>query len=316
MNLLLNDLSFHDQFGDVQELRGALGRVIALRSLAGRFGRDIQCSRTLLQAPLVQGQCLPQLAGMLGRDERSVLLQWFTKVGPFWEAQRQHEGGDYFECRGEVVTDTCVGEAAFCCRDGRRADLVSVDPSEWLFTPVSVFLKQGDGGEEGIAVFNHWKAASLVAALEAAPLQVTSWVAFEVVARERFPNLCFAPDAFDRLRAMPYARGVADRLLERFDVLSRRCDETGKGDELTDEGRRIHAEHFVGCKAWFTTSSDGEIHSFRQALTFVHPVSGERVLCPWHGKVKSPQLRIHFVWPIRHAEPVAVVYVGPKITKS
>ena len=35
-----------------------------------------------------------------------------------------------------------------------------------------------------------------------------------------------------------------------------------------------------------------------------------------HGKVKTPQIRIHFSWPITASTPLYVVYVGYKITKK
>jgi len=51
-------------------------------------------------------------------------------------------------------------------------------------------------------------------------------------------------------------------------------------------------------------------------MTFPDPdVQGETLFCSWHGKVKTPQYRIHFSWPVTAASPVYVVYVGPKITK-
>ena len=39
------------------------------------------------------------------------------------------------------------------------------------------------------------------------------------------------------------------------------------------------------------------------------------LFCPWHGKVQTPQLRVHFSYPIRANEPLYIVYVGPKLTK-
>jgi hypothetical protein len=41
----------------------------------------------------------------------------------------------------------------------------------------------------------------------------------------------------------------------------------------------------------------------------------EKIFCTWHGKVKTPQYRIHFSWPISAVAPLYVVYIGPKITK-
>ena len=83
------------------------------------------------------------------------------------------------------------------------------------------------------------------------------------------------------------------------------------------EGHRIYADHFAGAKAWFSDSSDTEKSVFRKALTFPHPAEpGKPLFCTWHGKVKSPQIRIHFSWPVRSDTPLYVVYVGPKRTEQ
>jgi len=51
-------------------------------------------------------------------------------------------------------------------------------------------------------------------------------------------------------------------------------------------------------------------------MTFRHPEKAdETIFCPWYGKVGTPQLRVHFSWPVRADETLYVVYVGPKITK-
>ena len=86
--------------------------------------------------------------------------------------------------------------------------------------------------------------------------------------------------------------------------------------QRTPEGHETYRKHFTGKKAWFSDSSDSEKADFRRDLTFSHPAdAGETLFCTWHGKVKTPQLRIHFSWPVHAAEPLYVVYVGPKITR-
>jgi len=69
-------------------------------------------------------------------------------------------------------------------------------------------------------------------------------------------------------------------------------------------------------KAWFSDSSDAEKNEFRTELTFKHPeIDGETLFCTMHDKVKTPQIRIHFSWPVRADAPLYVVYVGQNITK-
>ena len=85
----------------------------------------------------------------------------------------------------------------------------------------------------------------------------------------------------------------------------------------------IYQNYFTGKKegggrgSLFSDSSDSEKVEFKQKLTFVHPGKDKQTLfCSWHGKVQTPQLRIHFSSRILATEPLYIVYVGPKITKQ
>jgi hypothetical protein len=72
----------------------------------------------------------------------------------------------------------------------------------------------------------------------------------------------------------------------------------------------------MGGNPLFSDSSDTEKLDFRNELTFRHPDQpGRSLFCPWHGKVRHLELRVHYTWSGRAGEPLYVVYVGPKITK-
>ena len=49
-----------------------------------------------------------------------------TKSGPFWDDLRNHGADDWLECKGKLVTDTAVGEAAFRTLHDSGCGLVSV----------------------------------------------------------------------------------------------------------------------------------------------------------------------------------------------
>jgi hypothetical protein len=209
-----------------------------------------------------------------------------------------------------------VGEAAYCCFHGTLSDLISLTPSSWEFSPVSVTWIIGGGGSRSINVINHWREEELKAALQKAPVPVQSWEQLAEVSIARCRNLKFSEDCFVHLQGYPFVDGAARQILARLDTLDRfKCcfDDHGK---RTPAGQRIYQDHFTGENAWFSDSSDAEKCEFRTELTFPQPDrQGVFLFCTWHGKVKSPQLRIHFSWPVRADEPLFVVYVGPKITK-
>ena len=200
---------------------------------------------------------------------------------------------------------------------GLLRHLVSFDPSDWLFHPINVTWVHEDDVREGISVGNHWNTASVQACLAANPMGAASWQDLATQMRRACTRLTFATNAFHPLEGHPFVPGAAERiqvLLYTLDKFKGCFNEDGQRNA---EGHRIYADHFAGAKAWFSDSSDTEKSVFRKALTFPHPAEpGKPLFCTWHGKVKSPQIRIHFSWPVRSDTPLYVVYVGPKRTKQ
>jgi hypothetical protein len=316
VELLLNDLSIHGQFNSAEGFRSAVGRLMVLRAAARRFGREIYCGHGLSQARVVGNQVLPQVMNQFSHDQRQAFLVWLTKGGPYWESVRRHQGDDWLECRGEIVTDSAVGEAGYCRLVGAARGLVSVCPSDWEETPLCVALVQDDGDRLDSHVPNCWDEGPLLSALREVDPPLTSWSDLEDTARTRFENLLFAANCFEPIQRHPFAAGPAERimvLLETLDRLSCSFDEDGK---RTPEGHRIYHEHFTGEEAWFTDSSASEKNDFKAALTFSDPAEqAESLFCSWHGKVNNPPYRVHFSWPVTAAEPPVVAYVGLKLTR-
>lgn len=87
---------------------------------------------------------------------------------------------------------------------------------------------------------------------------------------------------------------------------------------FTHRTHEIVADFFTGEKALFTDESDGNKSYFRKDLTFEDMSNpGQEKLYSWHGKIKTPQYRVHFSWPLTEKqEYIDIVYIGPKITKS
>ena len=315
VELLFNDLSVHGQFPDVPTFKASIGRVMHIRTVMRRFRLNLYCHWNVANRQVTQDRSLPQVIGALDRDSRQALMGWLMRHGPFWEDVREHSGDEYLEYEGEVVTDSAVGEAAYNRFHGIDQGVVSMDPSDWLSSPLTVTWVR-DGQAPGVDVPNFWEADTLKIALEAARAPLASWPDLEMTARARCPDLTFSQESFAPLNGYPFHEGVATRLLRLFNVLHDLKNSFDEHGERTPEGHELYATHFTGDKAHFSDSSPTEKNDFRTALTFPHPERrSEPLFCTWHGKVKTPQLRIHFSWPIRKDEPLYVVYVGPKITK-
>ena len=317
MELFANELSFHGQFYSVRQVREAIDGIMRMREVARRHERPLYCRHDLAWGRPVRGEeTLQQSVRLLPRDQQSAVMSWLMKGGPFWNDLLQQGPGDAFRCGEEEVTGSSIGEAAFRMLHGVAAGLVSVTPSDWDHSPVEVRRDRGDRETGAIASLGNWRdASSLERALAAAAKPPQSWVDLGREAGRRFERLTFAEKGFAPLEGHPFNDSSAQRVLVLLDILNRLAlafDDTGR---RTAEGHWIYRDYFTGEKALFSDSSDSEKRALKRKLTFPNPDRpGEELFCPWHGKESGSVLRLHFSWPIRHSEPVYIVYVGRKIT--
>ena len=290
---------------------------MAIRQEIQRFGHALYCRRSLAHAQITPVAVMQQAVQALPTTERRAFMQWLTQFGPYWEDGQLHLADDWIEAAGEIVTDTAVGEAAISRLSGLDRELVSFAPSAWEFTPIQATWTRNDGHLEDVLIPNHWEIATIAANFEANPEVVLSWSKLGEHLKQKCAQLFFAEDAFEPLEGHPFVPGAAERICVLLTVLNkfRNCfDNQGNRNE---EGHEIYANHFAREKGWFSDSSDPEKDCFRHELTFRHPERpGENLFCSWHGKVKTPQIRIHFSWPVQADSPLYVVYIGPKITKA
>lgn len=317
MDLLVNDLSLHGQFASLESFKASIRAVFRARQVAKQYGRDVYCHRRLVSRTVMEDWPLARAAQGLPVDQRRVVLSWLTKHGPFWEDRREHHGDDWYECDGTIVTDCAPGEAAHSCLHGLDRGLVSFVPSDFETNPLPVELVEDDTKRTRIDVPNYGDPDTLRKALNAAPPPLTSWSALQDLATTRFNELVFSPDAFEPLGSQPFKAGAAQHLFVLLQVLHDLRSAVDDNGQRTAAGQEIYQRHFTGGKAWFSDSSATEKHQFHQALSFRHPDDpGQTLFCPWHGKEKSRQLRIHFTWPVSADTSLRVVYVGPKLTRK
>ena len=313
MDLFFNDLSIHGQFPDFAAFHVAIGRVMSMRELARhQYGQELQCHRNVTNAQVTHDSSMLQAIQGLSKEKRSALMQWLSQSDASWEDFRQHSEDDWLEYNGEVVTGDALGEAAYRLFHNIECSLVSMDPSSWCYSPLPVEWHESTRTRSK-DVPNYWDSESLTAALENS-VTLASWGDLERVAQMRCPGLTISQNCFEQLHRHPFGKGAAQALLSRLTVLHDFKNHSNEHGRRTREGHEMYQRYFTG--TWFSDSSESEKRDFQQALTFCHPsVAGETLFCPWHGKVKTSQLRIHFSWPVSAATPLYVVYVGPKITK-
>lgn len=318
MKFLLNDLSVEGQFSSLSDFANAVENLMRIRSVIRSAGRELLCNRSLIHAKVTATQMMAQAIQAMPREKRLAWTQWITKSGPYWLDDREHSDDTWMQLSdGRIVTSTAIGEAAFCTSRFIVRHLVSTDLPEWQIDPLEIHWIKSDDVSEIVHVGNHWTTASVQQAIRLLPLPFDSWQTLEDFSKRTCEFLHFSEDAFETLRPHPYHHGAAERLLIRLNVLNRISGGVTSDGERTDECNDLLAMHFSGTKAWFTDSSPSEKNEFANELSFKHPtMTGEKIDCTWHGKVKTPQLRIHFSWPIIAGTRIFVPYAGPKLTKK
>ena len=322
MEFLVNDLSFHGQFVDIISFKDAISRLMTIRNVVRSYGRELHCHRNMLHANVTPTMALPQAITSFTIDQQRALRSWITQHGPFWDDARNHSSDDYLEFNNQIVTDTAVGEAAWCQLMGIERELVSIIPSNWKITPILVDLVSNDGVQKRVQVGNHWDDVAVESLLKLTPVPIMSWLHLEKLAAIQCTNLTYLEDAFSYLNGTPFTSSAAKRILFILNILDRFKECFDGNGQRTPEGNEIYQNFFTGVKeggghgATFTDSSDSEKNSFNKEMTFKHPDDANKSLfCTWHGKIQTPQLRVHFSYPIRANEPLYVAYVGPKLTK-
>jgi hypothetical protein len=240
--------------------------------------------------------------------------------GPFLDDDRQQIEDDYFAFEGHDVTDQGLGEAARRCYFNLEAGCFSFvgGPVDCERNPLTVQHGLDDQPLGYVDVPNVYEIEGLEkSALAALPIP-TSWAELLEQCRLRFDRLVFSDGILKQLRGQPFSSYVCERVFALLSVLQQYMDQRLPNGERSLVCHQIVTTHFTGDKAWFTDESDQNKRKFRNEMTFSDPENGTRQLfCPWHGKIKSPQYRIHFDWPAApEANHIKVLYIGPKITKD
>ncbi|MCM2680953.1 hypothetical protein [Echinimonas agarilytica] len=316
MQLLANELSFDGEFESFESYLESLNGLMKMRLEAKKHGFDVHCTKAILNTDITRDINFQQSLQRLTKEQCHALVQWITQSGPFWDDDKSHSSEEYYELEGgNVVTDTCLAEAAFHNVDRTPSSVISLSQPHWSSASLPVIWHK-DNGNLRVEVINQTRLDVLLERLVDEPKPITSWEQLEVRCKERCPSLTFSDTSFAGLKGVPFVFGASSRIWDLMIVLETMKNSFNEAGERNEEGHRIYQEHFTGNKAWFSDSSDTEKREFSEELTFKHPENeGKTIFCTWHGKVKTPQMRIHHSWPISKDTPLYVTYVGPKITK-
>ncbi|QYE37226.1 hypothetical protein KZX46_21570 (plasmid) [Polymorphobacter sp. PAMC 29334] len=283
--------------------------------------RAVWCGRALPGTVLGDGQFLRDAAKGMRPEIRTAFLRWVTSQGPFLDDARAAFDDDLFFCGHDEVTDGGIGEAArqmlLNC-DAGVISLAALAGNRFSGSPLSVLQGFADNPIRWLDILNCLDPADAVQLIFGALPEPTRWADLLAQCRERFASLTISPHCETVLSRYPFEATVARRTVELLGVLQHLVDEIDPATgALSAVGRELQQQYFVGQKAWFSDAGDEEKAHFRNEMTFPNPEAGEPITCFWHGKIKWPQYRIHFQWPVSTLRnKLLIAYIGPKISKS
>ncbi|MGK9470894.1 hypothetical protein ACSST1_19315 [Pantoea agglomerans] len=314
MNILFNELSLKEDIDNPHEFYGHVKELMLARKTLLNRKIMISCHRNLVNTKFKNEKTVLEYIMNFSREEKIDFLNWITKNGPFWEEKQLHAFEDYFSCFDSKVTGSALAEAAAHIYCENNYQTFSIQPSVFGDEIIPVILKLKDKDID-INVKNHISLDSIELENISNKKDIESWDALEEISRDEFKNLTFTEESFHPIKKMPFYKAASTSIIEKLKVLNDIKISFDSDGRFSSEGKEIYRNHFTGDKAWFTDSSDGEKRDFSNEMKFL--IDGdERLFCTWHGKVKTPQIRIHFSYPITQKSPLYIVYVGEKITKS
>jgi hypothetical protein len=312
----VNDLSLSGQYLNVSEFIKSLTELMHLRQQIPLLNQKLFCSRVLHARPVTHTDNFRQ-AVMSEKALIRPVLDWLTKNGPFLDDDRESNQDDYFEYCGEDVTDQGLGEVARRKLAGKECFAVSFPNEKFNITPLEIVQGLPQEPLATVLVENIWSFSQLKNSVHAAIPSPVNWTQMLNQAEIRYDKLTFIPGCIDALKKEPFGTYVVERAFELFGVLNEFMQCRDSDGSYTVRNNKLIAKYFSGQKAWFTDESETNKHAFRQEMSFPDPErSDEKVFCSWHGKIKTPQYRIHFEWPLKNTIKLRVFYVGPKLTKT
>lgn len=238
-------------------------------------------------------------------------MNWFSKDGFFLPDDACANTEDRFVCyypkgakeESKDITESALSECAFRKIAGEDVGSISLEQSKFSWSPIKVLLSQSDVA----LIDNDYKLHSLRQRLEELLPPVSSWpVLMERI--EHLPKVILEPYMKKRLMTNPFSQNVAEGVYTRAKELSEMATATS-----LEQFNELFGKYATGTKARFSDSSPSEKRDFKDALTFF--VDDEQRLCPYHGKIKIQQYRIHLVDRPTYEKSARVVYIGPKLTK-
>lgn len=317
MEWILNNLSLEKKFCNVNEFLGCMDSFLKCKFSHALLNSGVLCPRDIGGVEVVESISFTKaVMSFAPKDLKTQILSWVNKNGPFWPDDREVNENDYFQYEEIDVTDMGLGECARRTIVEKNVCSFSLG-SSFNTTPLSV---SHGLEEEPLGLYdidNIWLLDELLKSADATIPPPSCWKTALEHLKQKNSRLIFSTSLYEQISELPYSSTVLDRALELCRVLECYLKSRDENGEMTDESHEIIKCHFHGDKAWFSDETDADIRKFKQELTFVDSRDDSKKVYSFHGKIKTPQVRMYFEWPIPPDQnDIQILYFGPKITKK
>ncbi len=311
MEFFFNELSIHNQFQSREDFKNAVNLFRSYREDVAKAGFRLYIHRKIFERPALGNTFRKGIQMCFSQQQIRTLMNWFSKDGFFLPDDAYADTEDRFICcypkgaekESEDITESALAECAFRKMAGESAGSISLEPSKFSWSPIKVLLSQSDE----VIIDNDYTLLSLRRRLERLLPPIASWsVLMDRI--ECLPNVILEHQVKTKLIINPFSQNVAEGIYTRAKELSEMATATS-----LEQFNELFAQYATGTKARFSDSSPSEKREFKDALTF--DVDDEQRLCPYHGKVKMQQYRIHLADRPAYGRTARIVYIGHKLTK-
>lgn len=300
-----NDLSIQNQFKDKKAFLNAIEFFGIVRSLVIDANYSFYVHRNILERGACGLKFRQAVLQHCNKNQIQQVMNWVNKSGNFLPDEQTFCSGDRFTHNGIDVSSSAIAECAYRCILRVSTFLTSLCDSDYNKSSLLIDVISG-GKTDCIEIINLFNKSDLLVHLQSIKAPITSWaVLMDQITT--LPSVNAMPYVIDQLESEPFAANIAEECYRRAKALSdmAQCSSIDCFNEL-------YSKYCTG-DSWFSDSSATEKIDFKSKLTFT--VHGSKKLCPYHGKIKIRQFRIHVDEVPAFKKIVNIVYIGQKLTK-
>ncbi len=306
-NFFFNEMSFNENIKSADDLHVNIEELVRFHSMIKNAQHTVYLHREALYGSSILGvnfysaiekKCTP--------DTKRKIRSLIDRSSPALPEDGVLDVNIRIFLNGQDICCTALGECAarIHIKEGKNA-CYSIENSNFTEKTITVSIVEKEPID--VSVPNIHTITHLQKHLSEEFPAFERWENVIIKANIFLQHIKFEDYVLKKLQTFPFARNVANDVYTRLEELN----ELSKAPQA--DFHELYQKYCTGEKAHFSGSSDDEKRDFEEELSFM--VDGKKTLCPFHGKVKNQQFRIHIAGLAQSQIKARVVYIGPKLTK-